>query len=452
MCGLLAMHTVEKSGFTAWDRDEFKQMLLLTSIRGAHSTGIAGIDQRKDNSEISVVKSVGSPYNLYSYEATNQFFTRMLNNFTTVLGHGRFATKGAINAINAHPFEEGHITLAHNGVISNFWGLKDFTKHKNIEVDSHLIAKLIEEEGAINVLPKVEGAYVFMWYDRNDSTFNIARNKERPLFVVEQEDKETLTFASEAQTLLWNGSRNNTKYTDPIGIEEMQIFTFNKDSLEPIITPYKQEPKKIISYSRGYPDYDAYARPVYKEQSKNKFSDSYSSGSGNVAIKVDQKIVFSIEDIMQKGKTYIMVSGTNSLYPNVLFHSTFSNGETEEDIYKADFVEGTVSSIYPNRKTPDEYPWQCFIRNCTLKTFVPDDADDDEARVQIMNVLGHTESVTRYRLKEMAKQNCAWCLGKIQDKELFEPDKLLIYDVTSSAQEIVCPSCAESTIKTLIRH
>jgi hypothetical protein len=454
------MHTIEKSGFTAFDSNEFKQMLIINSLRGAHSTGIAGVNQRKEDAQVSIVKSIGSPYQLYAYEATNQFFTRVMSDFTTLIGHGRYATRGEINAHNAHPFQEEHITLAHNGVISNFYELRDWQRHAKIDVDSHLITRLIMEEGAINILPRVEGAYVFIWWDDKEKTFNIARNSQRPLFVAEQANKSTLTFASEEQTLVWNETRNKTIYGDVVALGEMQIFTFGKDSLEPNITPYKQHSKKIITYPNSkydpYNDDDYYDRVNFKHKNsrtKNATVDNdlFNSTNNSCGIKIDQQIVFDIHDIEQKAKGYILVKGFNPLYPNVVFRASFSNGESEEDIYKADFVEGTVSSLYPNSNSPDKQQWQSFIRQATLKIF-DNPNDDDEERVQIHNVLGHTESITRYRLKELAKSNCAWCIGKIQDTDLFEPDKLLIYDVDHNNQELVCPTCAEETIKSLTRH
>ena len=128
MCGLVAMHTAEKTGFSAYDKDEFKQMMILNSLRGIHSTGIAGVNARIGG-EVNIAKAVGSPYNLFTYPAASQLIDKIPLSFTTVIGHGRFATQGAVNAMNAHPFRENHIVLAHNGVIKNYFELKDFTKH-----------------------------------------------------------------------------------------------------------------------------------------------------------------------------------------------------------------------------------------------------------------------------------------------------------------------------------
>lgn len=475
MCGLVAMHTIEKQGFLGCDKDEFKQMLILNSLRGSHSTGVAGIDMQTENAEVNLIRGIGSPYQLFGYGASEEFFLRMVSDFTTVIGHGRYATKGAINADNAHPFKEGHITLAHNGVINNYFNLKDWTKHKHIEVDSHLIAALIAEEGAQEVLPQVEGAYVFIWHDALENTFNIARNSLRPLFVAEQKGNKTLTFASEEQTLVWNGSRNKTPYSSIAEIPDFQIFKFHADSLEPEVTPYRQRTHKIHSYGNGvgyhnnWEDNEVFHQDTgnYKEgkrKHRRNASDNdmtmLNSILDNSQLRLEMKVSFILDDYKEEHQ-YTMVTGFNEMYPNVLFRATFSPNDkiTVDKLLEADFVEGHIKSMNSLHNNPDGYVWQCFIGNASIHKdeivdIIPNDApdEDDEVRCDVRDVMGFTRSITRYRLKELAKGGCSWCQHPIPATDLLNPENCIIYDIDRNTEELVCSECSKDTIKTFNPH
>lgn len=471
MCGLVAMHTIEKQGFLGYDKDELKQMLILNSLRGAHSTGIAGIDMQTEGAEVNLIRGIGSPYQLFGYDASDKFFARMVSDFSTIIGHGRYATKGAINADNAHPFKEGHITLAHNGVINNYFNLKDWTKHKHIEVDSHLIAALIAEEGAEEVLPQVEGAYVFIWHDAIENTFNIARNAARPLFVAEQKDRKTLTFASEHETLVWNGSRNKTVYSSIVEVPDFKIFKFYADSIEPEVIAYRQRAPKIHSYGAGvgyhnkWEDNEVFHQDTgnYKEgkrKHRRAATDNdmtmLNSISDNSQLSLAMKVSFILDDYKEEHE-YTMVTGYNNMYPNVLFRATFSPKDkvSVDALLNADFVEGYIKSMNSLNNNPDGYVWQCFIGDASIYSdelvdVIP--ADDDEVRCEVRDVMGFTRSITRYRLKELAAQGCSWCQQDIPATDLLNPENCIIYDIDHSTEELVCSACSKETIKTFNPH
>jgi hypothetical protein len=442
MCGLVALHTAEKGGFSVHDRDEFKQMLVLNSLRGIHSTGIAGVNARIGG-EVNITKAVGSPYNLFTYPAANQVIDRISTSFTTVIGHGRYATQGAVNATNAHPFRENQIVLAHNGVIRNYFELKDFTKHKHIEVDSQLIAHLISTEGAENILPQVQGAYVFMWYDSEQETFNIARNKERPLFGVKQKGKETLTFASEYQTLLWNGDRNNTEYEDVFEIPEHQIFTYHADSIMPEMKTYEPILPKIITYGKEDGSYETNKSP--RKTSENLNDRVILEGATHdSSLKVGSDYTFIIDDFKQSENGYTAITGSNKMYPNVLFRTSVTS-ISDADLFESEFVSGTLLTIYPAREADTGFDWQVFLGE---PKFHRDEEGDDETIVDIKNVLGHTEGMSKYRLKELASVGCAWCQEPHTEEDLKTPSKLLVWDTDKNTQEIVCSGCASGTLST----
>lgn len=423
MCGLIAMFTAEKTGFVTADKDELKQMMVINSLRGVHSTGLAGVKVGAHKPHI--IKSIGSPYALFNYNVSNQFFDKMVASYNCIIGHGRYATKGEISAPNAHPFVEGHITLAHNGVINNYWQLRDHVKHKDIDVDSHLIARMISEEGALNVLPRVTGAYVFIWYDSEEETFNIARNEARPLYGIKQTNKDTLTFASEYQTLLWNGDRNRTPYDDVFEITPMQIYSFSKDSLDPVIYPYEIE-KPV------------YVAPIVTH--KPAVNSSLSQVKvGDYTLKLNNEYTFVVEDIESSGKGYFLVRGYSTLYPKVVFRASFRD-ITEEDLYSADFVRGTLVSIFPCRSDDVGNEWQVFLMKPEIIV------DEVSTKVTVENFNGGVETMAKFRLVQLADKGCTWCTCDIPESDLETPIKAQIFSYGESGQSLVCSKCVEQSL------
>lgn len=441
MCGLVAMHTTEPTGFLSFDKEEFKNMMVLNSLRGTHSTGIAGFNSRKTPVP-NIVKSTGSPYNLFSYIQTDTFMSRFLSEFTSVIGHGRYATQGAVNAKNAHPFVEDHIVLAHNGVISNYHALRDYKQHSHIEVDSQLIARLMADNNPLDVLPEVQGAYVFIWYNTNENTFNIARNDKRPLFMAKQANKNTMTFVSEATTLAWNRDRNNTSYEKIMEVATNKIITFHKDTQELDIKPYTPVEPKIITYGNVRhlpPPKDNSKHGKVKKQSANLVG----------SLTLGQEIIFEIDDF-DADAHYVLVRGYSKLYPDIIFRATLDKNTKEEDIFEADCVTGVVRSIYPiSGNSSDD--WQVFLGQgelCSVDAIF----EDDDKRVPIENFNSMTESITKYRLRELANLGCAWCTGHISSRELENPAGLMLYDTTANEQGILCSHCTEQARKTEVKQ
>jgi predicted glutamine amidotransferase len=392
MCGLLAMHT--KNTFVKYHTDEFKQMLIINSLRGAHSTGVCGI--RDD--EYAFIKATGSPYSLYAHEESVKFFENM-DKYNTVIGHGRYATLGKINAENQHPFKEGKIILAHNGMISNFDSLKG-KDYKHIEVDSHLICALFNDKGAINVLPDVQGAYVFMWYDLEEETFNVARNSQRPLFIASNIGETALYFSSEKETLEWNQSRNKTAISAPVSLPTFEIWSYANGSTTPTITKYSQKVTSTVTYY--YPK--SYSLP-------------YSVGDIVHFIPVDyQEYSHSTHIIGQVGD----VTTRCALPPNMSIDSVFSK----------DKFTGTVGNCY-SHKAGEYTAWLTDMRDFEVES-------DLDTIVTMYNFNGLHESISKRRLKEICANGCHWC--KKQIKSIEKPLRLTLVDVDSQ-QECLCEQC-----------
>lgn len=468
------MHSAEKYGFTIADKDQFRQMLLINSFRGIHSTGIAGV--KLDEGDASIIKTIGSPYNLYANEHSDEFFKRFMAKFSTVIGHGRFATRGGIDAINAHPYKEGHIVLAHNGTINNFHTLKDHKKHKEIEVDSHLIAKLFEDEGAVNVLPRLQGAFVFAWIDLNERTFNIAKNSLRPLFGCKLKGRDTLMFASEEDTLTWNSSRNSVVLDDLWEVETNNIYSFKFGSIVPEVTPfeeYKFPVYKNVSYGYGnwnerevnedwrdtYGDnlsrkdkkkLEKQSRQFQMVEAKTNQMELLSIIQNSIKLEKDKKITIDITNFNKMPSTeYMHVRGVSADFPQARFVCTcpcklFDDAAGEF----AESLTGYITSIF--KLAIPEFGKVYSIHLSNPKFHMNDqEIADDENRVKIYDTQHQEQSITIFRLKEIAASGCGWCMSTLTDKDLSEPKDLLIQDTTDTIQEIICPHCADGYLDAL---
>lgn len=210
------------------DKDAFEWLLKFDVIRGPHSTGVARIRMQDDETEL--VKAVGTTWDLLKTKC-NDFYNRddgksdIAGSFKVLMGHNRWATIGAVNEDNAHPFIAGNITGAHNGTL-NTWAHKKLDDHDKFGTDSEGLMHNINIHGVEKVISNMEGAWALTWYDKSDKTFNILRNGERPLHFCWSASGKTFYYASESWML----------YTalDKVGIqmagEDDGVFTIAEDT------------------------------------------------------------------------------------------------------------------------------------------------------------------------------------------------------------------------------
>jgi len=134
MCGIVGV--VGKRGEKLFAL--FESLLKIDVLRGEDSTGVAFIDRKKT----IVVKDTVLPSELIADKDYSEAKKGMsYKGYICLIGHNRFATKGAISPELAHPFTKGHIVMAHNGTIRNQSGLID---NRKFESDSENIAHSIE--------------------------------------------------------------------------------------------------------------------------------------------------------------------------------------------------------------------------------------------------------------------------------------------------------------------
>lgn len=156
MCGIYAYLGDKKS------YGEVKLGLEKLAYRGYDSAGIVSVSKGK----FLYSKVVGHPENLPDLSHKSKIS----------IGHTRWATHGRPSQDNAHPHfsNNNKIALVHNGIIENYYEIKEFLKTKNFqfysETDTELIPNLIQfyyngsayEEAIAKALRDIKGAYALV--------------------------------------------------------------------------------------------------------------------------------------------------------------------------------------------------------------------------------------------------------------------------------------------------
>lgn len=238
MCGLVGVIG------DIWDADKraFEYMLKLDTVRGHHSTGIARVYEN-DRNKFDLIKEVGTPWDLLNskgkeyYNGSNS--GTPAGAFIALMGHNRWATVGNINADNAHPFNSGNIIGAHNGTLPQHHRskLEDF---QHYETDSEAIMFNFDKNGVKDTISKIDGAWALTWYNIAEGTFNVLRNKERPLYYAWKDNGRTLFYASEPEFIYMAADRFNIKLKKVDGDE---VFSFKENQW------YKYKIEKVMNFS-----------------------------------------------------------------------------------------------------------------------------------------------------------------------------------------------------------
>ncbi|GGJ60176.1 amidophosphoribosyltransferase [Glutamicibacter ardleyensis] len=164
--------------------------------RGQESAGIA----TSDGSRINVYKDMGLVSQVFDENTLNSMTGHL------AVGHCRYSTTGASHWANAQPTlgptQTGTVALAHNGNLTNSAQLAEMVEAKQLAeggkvrgeiaqgntTDTALVTALLAgsegqslEETALELLPKIEGAFCFVFMDEN--TMYAARDPHgvRPL-------------------------------------------------------------------------------------------------------------------------------------------------------------------------------------------------------------------------------------------------------------------------------
>lgn len=250
MCGIVG---VLGTDVTETDLKAFRDLVVMDTVRGFDSTGIMRLDAslKKDETPAWVKDTVTG-----GEMVTTKDFRDMAvkDDLWSLIGHNRAATVGAVTADAAHPFQEGAITLVHNGTLTRTNTMDKCQDTLNAHNDSHTICHnlaLVEPDKARDVIEKLTGAYALVWHDARDQSLNILRNSQRPLHMAAHNVRQVLYLSSDVNILHAALRRNriagSSYYELDVGIH----LKFSADSMVPEVSQFT--PGKQVTYASPYP-------------------------------------------------------------------------------------------------------------------------------------------------------------------------------------------------------
>lgn len=267
MCGIVLV------GSSTMSRNNvgfFEKMLFADTFRGPHSTGVFTSrivtegGQKIQVNPLTKLAVEGPEFlqtdewelvrdgTIATWDATKQKYTSPIaaNYGNYYVGHNRWATVGAVNAKNAHPFRHGQITMVHNGTLVDQDLLPE---SKRFEVDSENVCYSLSTWGVDKTIQNLDGAFTLIWHNNETDTLHIIRNEERPFHLAETHTGDWYG-ASEEDMMMWILKRGKVKpsikqhFETKVGVEYIFDVANGKFSFK---EERKHELPKFTTYSYG---------------------------------------------------------------------------------------------------------------------------------------------------------------------------------------------------------
>lgn len=306
MCGIWAVLNKHATGFNGIDVDHMKAMAILTSLRGDHSSGlfVVGRDAKKLS---MIVKMASDPFGIFHSTNFDSIHKAMVEG-EVVVGHGRYATKGKINAKNAHPFREGNITLVHNGTTDLV------STEKDVKVDSHVLCQNISKVGVEQALKDLgqnySNAYAIMLHDSETGKIYIARNASRPLHYMETTSAFYVMSDADHLALFKAKYQTGGGLIKSFGTEEIYSFDVAKRAFD----------QETVSVKK------VYTFPVTTPSSRETYYNGWERGGGGYVPEDWHK---NANGVWQPKKTYL-VKPDPTPEPAPMSHYPYAKGDTIE--------------------------------------------------------------------------------------------------------------------------
>jgi len=230
MCGIIGLISDSKGVMAAEKRGFIKDSLVVDSLRGEDSTGIFTVDH---DGTLQQFKSAMAGWDFINHRKVEKIMGSMMDK-CLIVGHNRWATRGAINSVNAHPFHHGKIIGVHNGSLTNHEKLLVDGDH--FDVDSDAVFHSINKVGVEETVKGMNGAYAIVYYDEEKHTVNMFRNEERPLFTATVEHvydgHNTILYASEPGMIDWIANRNKMKVKEMVLLKTHTLYSLDLKTMD----------------------------------------------------------------------------------------------------------------------------------------------------------------------------------------------------------------------------
>lgn len=209
MCGIYGFVAT-----TARPACQVMEGLRRLEYRGYDSWGIALLPDSTPSGEtpekLVVVKQAGK-----ISRTSGGDFPQLTQDCHVAIGHTRWATHGAPSEVNAHPHlsQNGRFAVAHNGIVENFYELRQsltdagftFVSETDTEVISHLIQSEVDAQGEFtkgfaSALQRLRGAFGLAVLDAEQPGRLFAVRLGSPLVIGVGEDAHYI--ASDANALV----------------------------------------------------------------------------------------------------------------------------------------------------------------------------------------------------------------------------------------------------------
>lgn len=271
MCGIFGMMRSETFGKKP---DEFmKECLLVGRLRGEDGVGLLTVNPRFSYDHYALAGTVEN----FFEDAKAKKVLDSVGFAVAAVGHHRASTRGKDVSEHCHPFNFGDVVGVHNGSLP-FRVLDTIDPKGDHPVDSaRVYAALATADDPITVLRELnEGAYALVWYNSKTRCIYMARNRERPLHVLETDT--AVLFASELGMLSWISGRVGL-HSEGDKLSQLDVdtlYTFPLDDLAsvsaraythtpvPYVPPYYSGAANYQNPQKGWWDHDVYDSEYYE--------------------------------------------------------------------------------------------------------------------------------------------------------------------------------------------
>jgi hypothetical protein len=314
-------------------------LLIANQVRGTDSTGLAAIDY---DGHYDIMKYAIEPWKFVNRDDTQS----MLRTPSPIMmGHTRMTSMGNdITDNNAHPFVEGNVIGAHNGVINNYVQL-DHT----VRVDTQAVLRELDKnpEGYDFAFSKVSGSCALTWWDMREPD---------ALFLVAHLNPLAAAIVPRIRTLFWSSVSDHLESAMRIAYGNDVDFVEIKQN-----TIYRVSADDVYAWQEGAVNFGSNATFRYSHTTGGFLGDDEDDWSSHYfgTKDDDPKAVSASEDDEERYEEY-----WDRLMASAAFAGKKNDAETldrEEGRFGIDDLDGSLSCGYCDDVLGDGGVWDAGL-------------------------------------------------------------------------------------------